>query len=212
MRPIRLAATFLAAVAVPIALALPAAATVNPTVIFNSQAAGAFAALNANRQANGDRVTGVRAEFFLLPSAQFNTNNSGLWHPSIDAGGSTAKGGALLGVQLCRPVGLTGPPGEAAVLFVQWNSTSGTFDVFAGHSSSVDCLGALGGVASVTQIDRIPAGHQVFLAITQGASGTVFFTDSDLTNDTGGFTTFGGFTFFGFNRGGIGTNSGIDRL
>ena len=195
-----------------LAMALPAGATINPTVIANANAAGAYVAPTALRQADGDRINGARATFYLLAAAKFDTTNTALWNPSTDLGGSTAKGGALTGVQLCHALTLTSST-ETAVIFTQWNSASGLFDVFVGHSSSADCLQAEGGATGIHQIDTIAPGHRVFLAITQGHFGTIFFTDEDLTNNTGAQTTFGGFSSIaGFNRGGIGSNSGIDAL
>lgn len=195
-----------------IGTAAAASATVNPVVIRNNNAAGAFAAPSPFRQANGDRIDGVKASFYLRSSARFNTGNHSLWNPSTDPAAPTAKGGALLGVELCNALSLTSAT-EVAVLFVQYNSASNLFDVFIGHSASTNCLGAMGGVTSVTQVDAFEPGHQVFLAITQGPGGTIHFTDADLTNDTGAHTTFGGFTGIdGFNRAGIGTNAGIDAL
>jgi hypothetical protein len=138
---------------------------------------------------NGDRVTGVRTQFYLRQRAETT--------------------GVNLGVELCRSNSATFP-GGAAVLFARWNGTA--FNIYANHtfassSSSSNCLNAMGGtIGSPKLLDTIPAGHTVYLAITQGSHGTVWYTDEDLTTGTGGAFNFGGFTF-GFRLGAVGSNA-----
>src|SRR5262249_57787033 len=108
-----------------------------------------------------------------------------------------------LGVGLCRPTSIT-ISGAAAVLFARWNPTTQVFDIYANHTTSTNCLNSMNTIGA-TKIDSIPAGHTVFLAITQGPLHTVTYTDEDLTTNTGGNTNFGGFTFR-FRLAGIGSN------
>jgi hypothetical protein len=173
------------------AAAVPAGAVVSPTTLFNATGwAGYTSVPNAHRLANGDRVTGVRTQFFLRQRAETTAVN--------------------LGVELCRPVTLT-IGGESAVLFARWNPGTGVFDIFANRAFNTPCIDSMTASGAV-RIDSIPAGHTVFLAITQGPNGTVFFTDEDLTTNTGGSSTFGGFAFFGFRLAGIGSNGVASML
>jgi hypothetical protein len=213
MRPLArrflVAAFTCAGLAAPLALAAGASATVNPTHLQATTAAGAYAAPTADRVADGEHITGVKATFFTLQAQRFDMSNPALWNSSPDNGGSTAKG-PMLGVELCHAISFTAST-DAAVLFVQWNSTSGQFDVFEGmgHASG-GCLQAKAGLV-VTQIDTIPAGHQVFLALTQGPLGSIHVTDEDLTADVGANDSLSPPGFF-FNRGGIGSEQGISDL
>jgi hypothetical protein len=166
--------------------AAPAGAVVSPTTVFNNTGwAGYYSVPNANRLANGDRVTGVRTQFFLRQRAETTAVN--------------------LGVELCRANSLL-PFTESAVLFARWSPASQRFNIYANHIvSGANCLSSMT-TAGAVLIDSIPAGHTVFLAITQRPNGTVFFTDEDLTTLTGGSVTFGGFSFIGFRLAGIGSN------
>ena len=166
------------------AAAVPAGAVVSPTTVFNNTGwAGYYSVPNAHRLANGVTVTGVRTQFFLRQRAETTKVN--------------------LGVELCRPTSIT-IPGAAAVLFARWNPATQVFDIYANHKSSTNCLNSMNTIGA-TKIDSIPAGHTVFLAITQGPFHTVTYTDEDLTTSTGGTTNFGGFTA-GFRLAGIGSN------
>lgn len=167
--------------------ATPAGASVSPTTVFNNTGwAGYYSVPNANRLANGDRVTGVRTQFFLRQRAETTAVN--------------------LGVELCRSSTLFGIS-ESAVLFAKWNPATSVFDIFANHSfTASNCINSMT-TTGATRIDSVPAGHTVFLAVTQNQqTGTVFFTDEDLTTLTGGSVTFGGFAFFGFRLAGVGSN------
>ena len=166
--------------------AIPAGASVSPTTVFNNTGwAGYYSVPNANRLANGDRVTGVRTQFFLRQRAETTAVN--------------------LGVELCRASSVFTFT-ESAVLFAKWNPATSVFDIFANHIfSTANCLSSMT-TAGATRIDSVPAGHIVFLAITQNQNGNVFFTDEDLTTLTGGSSTFGGFSFFGFRLAGVGSN------
>ena len=172
--------------------AVPAGAVVSPTTVFNNTGwAGYYSVPNAHRLANGDRVTGVRTQFFLRQRAETTAVN--------------------LGVELCRANSLR-PLTESAVLFARWNPNTSVFDIYANHiHSTANCLSSMT-TAGATKIDSVPAGHTVFLAITQRPNGTVFFTDEDLTTLTGGSDTFGGFSFLGFRLAGIGSNGVQARL
>ena len=164
--------------------AVPAGAVVSPTTVFNNTGwAGFYSVPNANRLANGDRVTGVRTRFFLRLRAETTAVN--------------------LGVELCRPSTLF-VLGEAAVLFARWNPGNGSFDIFANRSLNIPCINSMN-TAGAVKIDSIPAGHTVFLAITQNSNGDLFFTDEDLTTNTGGSTTFFG-SSIGFRLAGVGSN------
>jgi len=176
-------------------LAAGAGASVSPTTTYtDAGVAGYYAAPNANRLGNGDKVTGVRSTFNLTPAAE-NVN--------ID-----------LGVELCRYQSLTTVQ-AAAVLFAQWNPAdfggNGGFDIYANHNISSGCLDQFGGTGGGTVIDQIPAGHTVQLEITVSQHHIITFTDSDETTQTGGVTTFGGFTF-GFDRAGVGANGDTGTL
>jgi hypothetical protein len=172
--------------------ATPAGATVSPTTVYNSTGwAGYYSVPNANRLANGDRVTGVRTLFYLRQRAETTAVN--------------------LGVELCRANSVF-PITESAVLFARWNTATQVFDIYANHKvSGFSCLDSMT-TAGAVKIDSVPAGHTVFLAITQGHSGSVFFTDEDLTTNTGGSSTFGGFSFLGFRLAGVGSNGVASAL
>lgn len=175
--------------------AAPSGASISPTTTYTSTGvAGYYAAPNANRLGNGDKVSGVRSTFGLTAAAE-NVN--------ID-----------LGVELCRYKSLTTFQ-AAAVLFAQWNPAdfggNGGFDIYANHNVSSGCLNQFGGTSGGTVIDQVPAGHTVQLEITVSAHHVITFTDSDETTQTGGVTTFGGFTF-GFDRAGVGANGDTGTL
>jgi hypothetical protein len=184
------AAAGLAIAAAPLlglASSAPAGATISPTTTYvNDGVAGYYAAPNANRLGNGDTQTGVRSTF-KLSSAMENSD-------------------IQVGVELCRFENVS-LPGAAAVVYAQWDSSSNRFDILAGHSTSSNCLAALGGLnlTDVTTIDTIPVNHMAQLSITVSPHHVITFVDSDQTSLTGGRTTFGGFTF-GFDRAGAGTN------
>jgi hypothetical protein len=165
--------------------AVPAGAVVSPTTVYNKTGwAGYYSVPNAHQLANGDRVTGVRTQFYLRLRAETTKVN--------------------LGVELCRPSTIS-TNGETAVLFAKWNAGTGVFDVFARRAFNGNCLSSMN-TNGATKLDSIPAGHTLFLAITQNSHSTVFFTDVDLTTNTGGFSTFGGFSFRGFRLAGVGSN------
>jgi hypothetical protein len=171
-------------------------AVVNPTNVYTSAStgvAGYYAAPNADRAANGDHMTGVRVTIPLATPLE-----------ATDPGGQYPAAG----VELCQFKSL-GATGFKAVLYAQYTG-AGQFGIFAGRTSAGSCLSGLTDVSPATEIDVIPAGDSVFLAITQGPHGTVFLTDEDVTTDTGGSTTFAGFGFF--NRAGIGTNADANNL
>ena len=121
-----------AALLSPLLLALPAAATVSPTVTptsCNSSfpttppsdcLAGVYLAPNANRTANGDHMTGVKDQFVLTSALQARSGGVAVNAP---------------GVAMCQFKSL-GVPGFKAVLYAQWNQGEGAFDVFEGHGSS----------------------------------------------------------------------------
>ena len=96
--------SLLAAVAAAGALALgfaPAAgASVSPTVTYTQAGvngvAGYYSAPNANRTADGDRVTGVKAAFVLSAAQEYNNSNP-----------------ADLGVELCQYKALSSTGGVA---------------------------------------------------------------------------------------------------
>jgi len=182
-------------------LAAGAGASVSPTVTYTTAGtngvAGYYAAPNAFRTANGDHVNGVRAEFVLSDNAEYGS------------------GAAKIGVELCEYKALSGVGGVATV-FAEWNpapAASGgqVFDIYANHIATTDCLNGMANTAGATLIDTVPAGHLLFLAITVSQHHVVTFTDSDETTQTGGASTFGGFTF-GFNRAGIGTDADTATL
>lgn len=174
--------------------ATPAGATVSPTTVYNGTGwAGYYSVPNANRLANGDRVTGVRTQFYLRQRAETTAAN--------------------LGVELCRTNSVF-PVTESVVLFAQWDPANSVFGIYANHAftgTAANCLNSMT-TAGATRIDSVPAGHTVFLAITQGKRGAVFYTDEDLTNNTGGSVTFGGFSFIGFRLAGVGANGVASQL
>ena len=172
-------------VATAVALAGGAGATVSPTVTPTATGvAGYYAAPNANRLGNGDKITGVRSTFYLRKVAENN---------AIQAG-----------VELCRYQNIFSLNTQVVDEFTVWNGTS--FNVEAADNTTTSCLDGLNNTANATTIDTIPAGHTAQLEITQDTHHLITFVDSDQTTQTGGRTTFGGFTFLGFDRAGVGTN------
>lgn len=195
----RLALAAASAAAACILAAAPAFATNSPTVTFTSPTgvsagvAGWYVSPNAQRISNGDRLTGVRSTFYLRKQAEYS------------------PGLVNLGVELCEAQSLGNPTTAAAVLYVKWTGT--VFQVWAAHTSSSNCLAALGGTGAQTLIDTIPAGHTVFLSITQSpTTGLITYTDSDQTTLSGGVHVLGGFDAIRFDRSGVGTNADAAHL
>lgn len=177
-----------AAVLAVLATALQAGATVNPVHLKSQTASGAYAAPTADHLADGDHVTGVKEQHYLIQSQRFD---------------------ASLGVELCTALSLT-TSSQVVVLYTHWNPGTGKFDVIWGTNSGVSCLDAKS-TASVNVVDSIDPGHQVFLGLTQAPNGHVFYTEEDLTADTGAFHVDLGW-FSRFNRAGIGSEATIADL